>query len=237
LRAWHRGIIRGAPGVLAVVGDLDPQEAADVLGSRFAALHSASSFVVPPSPWPATGAQRVEEREKAQTALAMLFEGPTRRDSARFDAALLAGIASGLGGRLFEELRDRQSLAYTVLVRHFPRTVSGALVAYIATSPSKEEQAREGLLRELARFAEADVTAEELDRARTYAIGTWRIAQASGASVLAELADAWLSGSLEELRSYPADLGAVTASRIRDLARRHLDPACRIEGIVRGRAG
>jgi zinc protease len=235
LRSWHRGIVRAAPGVLAVVGDLDPQEAADVLASRFAELPFAPSVKVAPSPWPSTGAQRVEERDKAQTALALLFEGPTRRDVARFDAALLAGVASGLGGRLFEELRDRQSLAYTVLVRHFARTASGALVAYIATSPSKEAQARDGLLRELARFAEADVTAEELDRARTYAIGTWRIEQASGASVLAELADAWLYGSLDELRRYPDDLGAVTAVRIRDLARRHLDPSRRIEGIVRGR--
>jgi zinc protease len=237
LREWHGKHLRAVPGVLAVVGDLDPQEAADVLASRFAPLAFAPAIPVAPPTWPKGTAQRVDEREKAQTALAMLFEGPTRREAGRFDASLLAGVASGLGGRLFEELRDRQSLAYTVLARHFPRMESGALVAYIATSPAKEEQAREGLLRELARFAESDVTAEELDRARTYAIGTWRIEQASGGAVLAELADAWLHGSLDELRSYPDDLGAVTARRIRDLARRYLDPARRVEGIVRGRAG
>jgi zinc protease len=237
LRAWHARHLRAAPGVLAVVGDLDPQEAADVLASRFSALAYAPPVAVTPPTWPVAASQKVEEREKAQTALAMLFEGPTRRDAARFDASLLAGVASGLGGRLFEELRDRQSLAYTVLVRHFPRMESGALVAYIATSPAKEVQAREGLLRELARFAESDVTEEELDRARTYAIGTWRIEQSSGGAVLAELVDAWLHGTLEELRSYPEDLGAVTATRIRDLARRYLDVSRRAEGIVRGRAG
>jgi zinc protease len=237
LRDWHAARLRAVPGALAVVGDLDPQEAADVLATWFAPLSFTPPVRVPRPTWPAAMARRVEEREKAQTALAMLFEGPSRGEVGRFDAALLAGVASGLGGRLFEELRDRQSLAYTVLARHFPRMESGTMVAYIATSPAKEEQAREGLLRELARFADAEVTEEELARARTYAIGTWRIAQASGSAVLADLADAWLHGSLEELRSLPDDLGAVTGRRIRELATRYLVPARRVEGIVRGRPG
>ncbi len=237
IRAWHASHLRSVPGVLAVVGDVEPEAAAEVLAARFSALAYADAVPVPVPRWPERMAQRVEVRDKAQTALAMLFPGPTRREPSRFDASLLAGVASGLGGRLFEELRDRQSLAYTVLTRHFARLESGTLVTYIATSPAKEEQAREGLLRELARFADDEVTSAELDRARTYAVGTWRIAQASGAAVLAELADAWLHGSLEELRSYPSDLNAVTATRIRDLARRCLDPSRRVEGIVRGRAG
>ena len=43
----------------------------------------------------------------------------------------------------------------------------------------------------------------ELSRACTYAIGTWRIQQASGAAVLGELAEAWLHGSLDELLDIP----------------------------------
>ena len=58
--------------------------------------------------------QRVEQREKAQTALALMFAGPSRRDDARFATAMIAGVASGLGGRFFDELRDKQSLGYTV---------------------------------------------------------------------------------------------------------------------------
>jgi zinc protease len=236
VRAWHAAKVPESAAVLVAVGDLDPQDAADVLARRFAALRGAPAPETPSPRWPAGREQAVDERDKAQTALAMLFEGPRRGDDARFDAELIGGIASGLGGRLFEELRDRQSLAYTVLARPYPKAHGGAFAAYIATSPEKEEVARDGLLRELARFAEEDVSAEELDRARTYAIGTWQIRQASGAAVLVEVADAWLHGALEDIARYPADLAAVTASRIRAVARRWFDPARRVEGIVRGRA-
>ena len=235
IRAWHAALVRESSAVLGVVGDLDPQDAADVLARRFAGLRAASSSAPPAPAWPAGFRSAVDDRDKAQTALAILFEGPARGDVSRFDAELIGGIASGLGGRLFEELRDRQSLAYTVLARAYPKDSGGTFAAYIATSPSKEERAREGLLRELARFTAEKVTAEELDRARTYAVGTWQIRQASGAAVLAELADAWIHGSLEELTRYPQDLAAVTATRIRDAARRWFDPDRRVEGIVRGR--
>lgn len=235
IRAWHAERVRTSAAVLGVVGDLDPQDAADVLAKRFAGLRAAPAHVPAAPAWPSAFTSEIEERDKAQTALAMLFEGPTRGDVARFDAQLIGGIASGLGGRLFEELRDRQSMAYTVLARAYPKASGGAFAAYIATSPAKEERARAGLLRELARFREENVTAEELDRARSYAIGAWQIRQASGAAVLAELADAWIHGSLEELTRYPADLAAVTAARLRAAAQRWFDPDRRVEGIVRGR--
>lgn len=237
LRRWHAARVPESPAVLAAVGDVDPQEAADLLARRFAAMRAAAAVEVPAPAWPREFRQNVEEREKAQTALAILFEGPARNAEARFDAEMLGGVASGLGGRFFEELRDKQSLAYTVLARPYARATGGTFAAYIATSPDKEEQARAGLLREFARFVEAPVSDEELDRARTYAIGTWQIRQSSGAAVLGDLADAWLHGTLTELTRYPRDLAEVTPARMQAAARRWFDPARRVEGVVRGRVG
>ena len=57
------------------------------------------------------------------------------------------------------------------------------------------------------------------------------------AFILGDLADAWLHGTLAELTAYPATLAAVTPARILDAARRWIDPARRVEGIVRGRVG
>lgn len=234
LRRWHAAQVLESPVVLVAVGDLDPDATADLLARRFGALRAA-----PPPPlvvprWTARFVERVETRERAQTALALLFEGPARGDVECFDAQMIAGVASGLGGRFFEELRDRQSLAYAVLARPYSRRVSGAFAAYIATSPAKEDTARDGLLREFARFADADVTDVELARARAYAIGSWQIRQSSGSAVLSDVADAWLHGSLEDLTRYPRDLAAVTPARMRDVARRWFDPDRRVEGIVRG---
>ncbi len=236
LRRWHAQRVPTAPSALAAVGDFDPQAAADLIARRFAALRPAVAVAVPTPAWTQEFRERVEERDKAQTALALFFDGPARHDESRFDAEMIGGVASGLGGRFFEELRDRQSLAYTVIARPYARKRGGTFAAYIATSPAKEAIARAGLLREFARFVEGDVDADELERARTYAIGTWQIRQASGASVLADVAEAWLYGSLEELARYPRDLAAVTPARMRAMARRWFDPDRRVEGIVRGRA-
>lgn len=235
LAGWHTAHVRASAAVLVAVGDLDPQVIADLLAARFAELRSAQAPDVPAPSWPVAAAERVDRRDKAQTALAVLFPGPARDDAARFDAAMIGGIASGLGGRLFEELRSRRSLAYTVLCRPFARQRAGAFAAYIATSPGREDEARAGLLSELATFAAAPVSADELTRARQYAVGAWQIRQASGAAVLADLADAWIHGALGELSRYPEHLAAVTPERILDAARRWFDPARRVEGIVRGR--
>jgi zinc protease len=164
----------------------------------------------------------------------MLFEGPARDDDARFTAGMIAGVASGLGGRFFDELRDRQSLAYTVMAAPLVRHRAGAFSAYIAMSPEKEEAARSGLLREFARLRESPVTERELTQAKTYALGTWAIRRESAAAVMGDIADAWLFGrSLSELTEYESRVRAVSAEQMLQLARANFDPERRVEGIVR----
>jgi zinc protease len=178
--------------------------------------------------------QRVEQRDKAQTALALMFPGPSRTDDARFATAMIAGVASGLGGRFFDELRDKQSLGYTVHAYASERSLAGAFVAYIATGPEKEELARRGLLAEFAKLRETPVTATELEQAQTYAIGVHAIRQQSGAAVLGDMVDAWLFGRLGELAEYDARVRAVTAEEMRRIARAYFDEERRVEGIIRG---
>jgi zinc protease len=164
----------------------------------------------------------------------MLFPGPTRSDPARFAAQLIVGVASGLGGRFFDELRDKRSLCYTVNAFAADRRLAGTFGSYIATSPEKESAAREGLLAEFRRLREEPVTTEELDRAKTYAIGAHAIRQQNGAAVLGDVVDAYLAGSLSELVTYDASIRAVTAESMRDLAERLFDQRVRVEGVVRG---
>lgn len=238
VRDWHTRAVLGGSPVVALVADGSPEELAALAARHFGQL-VAGAFRPGAAPtWPHGSVQRVEQREKAQTALALGFRGPSRHDPDRFAAELLVGIASGLGGRLFEELRDRQSLAYTVHLASSERMLAGMLVAYIATSPEREDEAREGLLRELARLREDPVTGEELQRAGTYALGTHAISRESGGSRMAEMVDAWLMGEgLAELASYETSVSAVTASDIQAVANRYLDPEHRVEAVVRGRAG
>ena len=71
---------------------------------------------------------RIEQRAKAQTALALAFPGPARSDGDRTVAELIGTVASGLGGRFFDELRDRRSLAYTVRAFALEWTLAGMFI-------------------------------------------------------------------------------------------------------------
>ena len=237
VRMWHRRRVLEAPLVIAMVGDVDPDGAAGSVARAFPELRLAEPASMAPPPWPGAPVTNAEQRDKAQTALAMLFPGPSRRDPARYAMQLVAGVASGLGGRFFEELRDKQSLAYTVHAFSSARRLAGSFAAYIATSPTSEETARQGLLGEFAKLREQPVTAEELARAQEYAVGSHAIQQQNGGAVLGDIVDAWMhGGGLEELGEFEARVRALTPRDLQEAAGRYFDPSKRAEGIVRGRA-
>ena len=234
LARWHRSQVLEATSAIAIVGDGEPAELAAIAARHFGELRFKEPAPLPPPQWPMKVVESVERREKAQTALVISWPGPSRVDPARFDVSMIVGIASGLGGRLFDELRDKQSLCYTVMAFGGERRVAGTFNAYIATSPDKEDVARDGLLRELKKFTEAPVSDVELQRAKTYAIGLHAIRQQSGGAVLGEVVDAWFFGKLSDLADYETRIRAVSAQGIQDTARRYIDPMRRVEGIVRG---
>ncbi|MFN8573417.1 MAG: pitrilysin family protein [Gemmatimonadaceae bacterium] len=231
--AWLRE--RPAAWVVGVVADGDPDVLAAEAVSRFGALRLTDPPEILRPEWPDEPLVQVETRDKAQSALALLFPGPSHRDPTRFAARLIAAVTSGLGGRFFDQLRDRQSLCYTVHASPTERVAAGLFSAYIATSPEKEDVAREGLLREFEKLVESPVTAEELDRAQRYVSGTHAIAQQHGGTQLAEMVDAWLFGEgLEELQRYDDRVWAQTPEDLQRVAQRYFHRERHVEGIVRG---
>jgi zinc protease len=234
LRSWHRARVLGAPAMIGVVGEAEPEELAALAVGAFGAMQGGEALVLEPPRWVEGVVQRIERREKAQTALALMFPGPSRSDDTRYATAMIAGVASGLGGRFFDELRDKQSLGYTVHAFSSERALAGAFVSYIATSPEKEDRARDGLLAEFAKLREQPVTARELEQAQTYAIGVHAIRQQSGGALLGDMVDAFLFGHLRELGEFEARVRAVTAAEMRRVAMVYFDESRRVEGIVRG---
>jgi zinc protease len=234
-REWHRSRVLESAAVIGVVADVDVKEVADLVAREFGALEPAKSPRVGKPRWPKSVKIAAESRDKSQTAIALAFPGPSRTDDDRFAASLIGTVASGLGGRFFDELRDRQSLAYTVNAGLSEKRLAGIFASYIATSPEKEEIARSGLLAEFAKLRNEPVSEEELSRAKEYTIGSHAIAQELGATLLAEMLDAWMFGAgLRELAEFESRVRAVTAEDMRAVARRYFDPSRRVEGIVRG---
>ncbi len=234
-RVWHRTQVLTSASVIGVVGDVDVAQAADLVAREFGGLTAREAPSLERPNWPGEIEVVAEVRDKAQTAIALAFAAPSRTDDSRFAASLIATVASGLGGRFFEELRDRQSLAYTVQAGVSERKVAGMFLSYIATSPEKEQTARDGLLAEFAKLRNDPVTDEELSRAKEYVIGSHAISRESGGAVLGELLDAWMFGAgLSELEEYDSRVRAVTANEMREVARRYFHVDRRVEGIVRG---
>ena len=235
VQEWHRTRVLKSASVVGIVADLDPAEVADLVATELASLVARDTPAIAAPEWPRAAQVVAETRDKAQTALAVGFPAPPRTDDARFAASLIATVASGLGGRFFDELRDRQSLAYTVQAGVSERRAAGMFVSYIATSPEKEDMARDGLLAEFAKLREIEVSQEELSRACEYTVGSHAISRESGGAVLAELLDAWMFGSgLAEIDQFEQRVRSVTAASMRALAAAYFDPDRRVEGIVRG---
>jgi len=234
VQRWHAECALNSASVIALVGDADADELASLAAHAFPDIRYVEPRTLSAPCWPSSVATAVESRDRAQTALTVLFPGPARDDDARFSAAMIASVASGLGGRFFDELRDKRSLCYTVNAFASARRLAGMFGAYIATSPEQESAARDGLLAEFRRLREEPVSAEELARAQTYAIGSHAIRQQSGGAVLADLVEAFLFGSLRELVEYEARVRAVTAESMQRVAATYFDPTRRVEGIVRG---
>jgi zinc protease len=240
VRVWYDRAILRPRGIVVAVGDLEPQAA---LGQLSGVFGNHAARVAAPLEMPVTWelreghASRVMPRQKAQSALALVFPGPARRDPRRFAAEVWSAVASGLGGRLFEALRDRRSLAYTVVASSWQKARGGAFATYIATSPEREEEARREMLRELRRFAEEPISPDELERAANYLAGQTEVGRQSGSALAAEILEAWLcGGGLADLANTAERYRAVTAGDVRQVAETTLAGPW-AEGVVRGVGG
>jgi zinc protease len=243
VRAWQRTALAEPRGIVVAVGDVDPDQALATLGGVFGGHAPRPLFTLRnPVTWELNGApaRRVVPRQKAQSAFALAFPGPSRRDPSRLAADVWSAVASGLGGRLFEALREKRSLAYTVMASSWQKARSGAFLAYIATAPEREEEARREMLAELGRFASERVTPAELAQATRYLAGQTEVHRQSAGAVAGEIVEAWFAGQgLEDLIDPAARYLEVSAEEVRDVAARTLGGGAPVfaEGVVRGSGG
>ena len=177
-----------------------------------------------------------EQREKAQSAMAMAFPCGAYGSPDRFPLIVLGSLLSGLAGRLFMKLRDEQSLAYTVTTMPWFKRRAGAMLTYIANSPEREEEARDAMLAELQRVGEDDIGEAELVRARNYAAGALQLRLQSAHAIASEIVNEWVHGDLDQLHRTAGRLRDVTADDVQRVAAAVFDPALRSEFVVEGTA-
>jgi zinc protease len=226
LLAHHRRLIRGRNLALAVVGDVDPDAVAQHVSARLAELDGGE--FEPPSPAPEEAPREIRtaelRKDRAQVHLVIGFRGLTVRDPDRFGMDVISQLLAGQGGRLFLELRDRRGLAYTVSAVNVEGVAPGFFGVYIATAPEKLDEARSGLLDELARVIDAPPGAAELERAQRYLTGNFAIDQQRNAVHAARVClDSLYGLGPEASRAYPEQVAAVTRDDVLRVARRVID--------------
>lgn len=221
------------PGmVLSFVGDVDPDEVLSLLEDALPA-RAASTFAQPARDPPPAVAQVIRlEKDRAQAHLVTGVLGMTLDDPDKTALELLTSALSGQGGRLFLELRDRQSLCYSVSAFSVEGVDPGSFSVYMGTSPDKVDTALAGINRLLADVAEHGLTDDEIARSQRYLVGAHQIGlQRLGARGSAmTLSELYGLGHLNH-RTYPTRIRAVTAADVRRVAARVLGQP-RITAIV-----
>ena len=144
-------------------------------------------------------------------------------DPDRYALEVISQLLAGQGGRLFLELRDRRSLAYSVSASNIEGVAPGFFSVYIATATDKVEQAKTGLLEQLAQLLEAAPADDEFARAKRHLSGGFAIDQQRNAARAAHASlDALYGLGPEASLGYAESIESVTKEDLLRVARRVL---------------
>ncbi len=235
LRAYHDRHMDSSQLTLCVVGDVSTDR---VLALAEAAFGRAGGKARPPPEVPVEPPlegprQALRPISKAQTHLVLGYPAAKVADPWRRALEVLSTVLSGQGGRLFLELRDKRSMAYSVSSFSVEGVDPGYFAVYMGTSPEKVDAALAGIRAELARMRDEPLPAVELERAKQHLIGTHEIGlQRNGARAAVMALDHCYGLGAERFLRYAEEVTRVTAEEVGEVARRVLDPAREALAVV-----
>jgi zinc protease len=236
LRGYLSAYAHPRNAVLAVVGDVEPEALVEALAAHLGEWSGPASVAFPAHPLPEL--QRVQElslaKQRNQVHIMLGFPGLRVGDPDVPALHVLTQVLSGQGGRLFLELRDRQSLAYQVQASSVEGLDPGMFMVYIASALEKESQARDGIRGELVKLLEDGVSDEELTRARSYLVGSNAVSlQRLGTQAsLLSLDELYGMGATWHL-GYASRIDRVTREDVMRVARRIIDLDRAVYAVVR----
>ncbi|MGH9412096.1 MAG: M16 family metallopeptidase, partial [Vicinamibacterales bacterium] len=223
---------RFAPATLSlvVVGDIRTSEALDHAGRAFGDWRAETGPDRRVPPVQNRGGRRriaIDMPEKSQCDIAYGFTGITRLDPAYCSHWVMNTILGqfGLGGRLAENIRERQGMAYYAFSSFDPSLGPGPLVIRAGVDPANVERAIEAIDAEVAALAATGATERELADTCQYLIGSIPRMLENNPSIAVFLQTAEFFGlGMDYDRRLPSMLGAVTLDDVHAAAASVLDP-------------
>jgi predicted Zn-dependent peptidase len=166
--------------VVAAAGNVDHDELIRMLRARMEAGRKVREGQPPgwnlraggQAPGP-SGRRLVRRRKTEQAHICYGTNGLARGDADRFAFLIVnAAVGGGMSSRLFQEIRERRGLAYSVYSYHTQYTEAGVFTCYAGTTPTRADDVI-GLLRgQLEGVAAKGLTADEFERAKGHVKGS-----------------------------------------------------------------
>ena len=171
---------------IAVVGDVTAEELGPLLDHAFLGLPSeAARFQLPDVEPQGKGEVLVIERDLPQSVMVFAHGGLKRQDP-DFYAAYVANHVLGAGSfssRLYEEVREKRGLAYSVYTYLNPMEHSALVVGGVATTNERAGESLQVIRDEWARMGAEGPTAEEVGDAKTYLTGSYPLRFSSSGDI------------------------------------------------------
>ena len=170
---WYRRRYKPSDIVVSVAGNVDHAEVVRLVRKAFE-RHWVTTEAEPapvrlPSakPVPTYGGVRVHHRDVEQAHLVLGMPGLVRNDERRYVAGVLHGIVGGgMSSRLFQEVREKRGLAYSVFTFGSAYADSGMVGVYAGCLPKKAGEVLDVVRDELELIANGNITPDELLRGK-----------------------------------------------------------------------
>jgi predicted Zn-dependent peptidase len=177
----------------------------------------------------------VIERPLEQAHLVLGMRALRRDDPDRFALAVLDQVVGGgMSSRLFQEVRERRGLAYSVFSYRSSFEETGAFAVYCGTAPERVDDVLEVVRTELDRLvADGGVTDRELESAKGHLAGSLALSLESSSSRMHRIGRAELTlGEVPGLDEVVAELTSVQAGDVARVVDRVLGPGQRTLAAV-----
>jgi predicted Zn-dependent peptidase len=156
---------RGPDMVVAAAGAVDHKRIVEDVQHRFASFDSTAA----PKPQPAMfgkGGTKVVHRDLEQAHLTLALEGLPQSDLSLFSLQVFTNIlGGGMSSRLFQEVREKRGLCYSIYTFHAPYTDTGFFGLYTGTDPADAPEMMEVIV-DVINDAVETLTEAEIARAK-----------------------------------------------------------------------
>jgi predicted Zn-dependent peptidase len=183
LDTWFRNWYAPNNLVITAAGHLTHTQLLDLVADRFAKLSPVQDGLSDPLPQPAQHITLRTKHELEQVHICIGVPALPMTDKRRFAVAVMNNIlGGGMSSRLFQNIRERQGLAYAIFSELNSYRDVGSLSVYAGTSLETAGQVIRSVLDEFRRMRDEPLDAEELRRAKDHLKGATLLAlEGSGA--------------------------------------------------------